>query len=541
MNYIWRATAARRQQRHDDIWFISPLVGWAVNSEGQILHTEDGFQTLPQVQHTAHQDTYLRCMSFTSPTDGWVGSITNAQRLFKTEDGKTWTDINAKLPRLPEAICGICSPSKGVVFASGTQYPSLEAAVMHTTDGGETWESISMADHANLLIDTYFTDDLTGWVVGGKGGTSYSRLKPVIMHTKDGGQTWEDKLQNSGINFPRGEWGWKIQFLTPQIGFVSLENFSAAAILKTADGGQTWRRIEVRDPQGNEDLEGIGFVNETTGWAGGWGPGRPHTGATSGTTDGGATWSDANNVGRFLNRFRFFPGVTTGIAGYASGDTIYQCTVATDGELETARLSVSAVGEPAMPLVYDKLEIAASVPANATQLTITIFNTRQTLVKTITEAPPPAGERSFSWDFKTADGKDTGLGQYIYRVSIDGKLTSGLVERPARATPQDLANQVVKMIQNYAAMAMRAHDRLMLPDASGTPVKLKSLFATPAELMAALVRGGWIIPGAPSRSMFLVAIAGNGGPMDGVLEQADIDLLKDWVTTGAVMPAAGSG
>jgi hypothetical protein len=56
----------------------------------------------------------------------------------------------------------------------------------------------------------------------------------------------------------------------------------------------------------------------------------------------------------------------------------------------------------------------------------------------------------------------------------------------------------------------------MLPDATGTPVKLKSLFAMPPELMAALVRGGWIIPGAPSRSMFLVAIIGTG-PMRGIL------------------------
>ena len=42
-----------------------------------------------------------------------------------------------------------------------------------------------------------------------------TRLKPVIMHTTDGGETWEDKLHDSGIDFPRGEWGWKIQFLTP--------------------------------------------------------------------------------------------------------------------------------------------------------------------------------------------------------------------------------------------------------------------------------------------------------------------------------------
>ena len=56
-------------------------------------------------------------------------------------------------------------------------------------------------------------------------------------------------MQNSGINFPSGEWGWKIQFFNPRLGFVSLENDSAAAILKTIDGGQTWKRIEVTDPQ----------------------------------------------------------------------------------------------------------------------------------------------------------------------------------------------------------------------------------------------------------------------------------------------------
>ena len=77
----------------------------------------------------------------------------------------------------------------------------------------------------------------------------------------------------------------------------------------------------------------------------------------------------------------------------------------------------------------------------------------------------------------------------------------------------------------------------MLPDATGTPVTLKSLFHKPAELMAALVRGGWVIPGELDRSMFLVAIIGTG-PMKGRLSAADIQLLTDWVDAGAVIPAA---
>ena len=110
--------------------------------------------------------------------------------------------------------------------------------------------------------------------------------------------------------------------------------------------------------------------------------------------------------------------------------------------------------------------------------------------------------------------------------------------RAAAATeaPEDLPNQVIEMITRMAGIALRAHDELMLPDATGTPVTLKSLFHAPSDLMAALVRGGWVIPGAADRSMFLTAIIGTG-PMKGRLSAADVQLLTNWVNAGAVIPA----
>ena len=48
---VWRKTNAPiATSRTDDIWFVSPDEGWAVNSNGQIIKTEDGGRSWTQ-QH----------------------------------------------------------------------------------------------------------------------------------------------------------------------------------------------------------------------------------------------------------------------------------------------------------------------------------------------------------------------------------------------------------------------------------------------------------------------------------------------------------
>ena len=129
--------------------------------------------------------------------------------------------------------------------------PIVPLRMMKTTDGGQTWTAWSMKPWADLLIDCYFTSPTRGWVVGGKTDQptpTRANVKPVVLLTEDGGQTWVNRVANIQSQFPPGEWGWKIQFLNDQIGFVSLENFDAGAILKTTDSGQTWTRHAVNDP-----------------------------------------------------------------------------------------------------------------------------------------------------------------------------------------------------------------------------------------------------------------------------------------------------
>ena len=50
----------------------------------------------------------------------------------------------------------------------------------------------------------------------------------MVLFTEDGGETWVDRVADLQDEFPFGEWGWKIFFVSDQVGFVSLENFCEA-------------------------------------------------------------------------------------------------------------------------------------------------------------------------------------------------------------------------------------------------------------------------------------------------------------------------
>jgi hypothetical protein len=203
--------------------------------------------------------------------------------------------------------------------------------------------SIGEAPHHFESHPCYFNDQNTGWVVGGKLDPScptpppgtpynqYAKLKPVVLKTTDGGRTWVNKA--TGVQgFECGEWGWKIQWLDAMHGFVSLENFTAAAILTTVDGGETWVRRPVADATGkqiNLDLEGVGFITPDSGWVGGWGDNFEGL-KNSATTDGGRTWvaedntpsNPASDPRTRINRYRFLGSPPT--LGYCSGHTVYK-------------------------------------------------------------------------------------------------------------------------------------------------------------------------------------------------------------------------
>lgn len=442
-SFDWRPTNAPvASSRTDDIWFLDPKIGWAVNSNGSIVHTTDGFDSFT----TQHQDippvggepVYFRCLAFATPTRGWAGTLTAGKTLFETKDGKTWTQVTNLPVQPPSAICGMHAVDDQVVYASGTNYPNRPPRMMKSTDGGQTWTAWSMKTWADLLIDCYFTSPTRGWVVGGKTdqpNPNRLNVKPVVLLTEDGGQTWVNRVADIQDQFPLGEWGWKIQFLNDQLGFVSLENFTDAAILKTTNGGQTWKRLKVNDPQGNVNLEGIGFLDDQRGWVGGWGPGgfgspgEPQ-GLSSATLDGGESWQNANEIGLYINRFRFLGNPLQ--VGYASGLTVYKYSSDPALTALTARVRAPRRGQ-----CFDSLEplrasgnaqISVHVPPNAQRLAVWVWDRFGELVRTLAdEASPAAGTRVLEWDRKDNSGTPLSPGFFIWRVMVDSASESRLV------------------------------------------------------------------------------------------------------------------
>ena len=423
----WRPTnAPPASSRTDDIWFVDPETGWAVNSNGQILKTEDGGASW---EEQFQSGAYLRSVGFANACSGWVGTLSAATRMFHTRDGgANWLEVG-NLPSEPSAICGLSVVSESVIYASGTNFPNRPPAVVKSVDGGVSWLGIDMTPHANLLVDCFFTSPDCGWVVGGKAevpNPQRSDIKPVVLFTKDGGQSWENRVADLQNEFPLGEWGWKIQFISDSIGFVSLENFTQGAILVTRDGGASWVRKVINDPQRNANLEGVGFVDQNHGWVGGWGDATFQGGFSSETFDGGGNWIDANQIGRFINRFRFFGDPVS--VGYASGKTVYKYSAQPVSLPALEAAAPAALLEAVEPARLDgPVEIVYNVPAGSDRVTVQIWDRFGEEIRWQDWSGPESGKATFVWDRRDVSGQLVAAGIYICRVTIDGKAESCVI------------------------------------------------------------------------------------------------------------------
>jgi photosystem II stability/assembly factor-like uncharacterized protein len=463
-DWKWVATnSPTATSRTDDIWFFDEKKGWLVNSNGDVSQTLDGGDTWTQkkfIDPGTPGFPYLRCMGWANEKIGWVGAVTtfldptNPKDFLQvllhrtTDGGTTWSNISNMPDSSPAGICGMSVVNEKVIYGAGTNDPNLPGpGLVKSTDGGVTWTHTDLKQHADNLIDVRFIDENTGWIVGGKKDPAcppnkkgyetypqYAQLKPVVLKTTDGGATWVNKAADVG-GFDCGEWGWKIQWLDAKVGFVSLENFTTAAILKTTDGGETWVRLPIADSSGkviNTDLEGVGFISAESGWVGGWGDNFEGL-FNSMSVDGGKTWTAQDNTPGNpateqrikINRYRFFGDPIS--VGYCSGAQVYKGSAAAPATLSAAA-KVAAPQPAGLALSHTayvsrrSVEISYVLPQDAQRVFVGIWNHFAFLVKILVNGESQkAGRHTVIWDGTDNAGRPLGGGVYICRMSVDGR------------------------------------------------------------------------------------------------------------------------
>lgn len=231
--------------------FVNSQEGWVVGDEGTILHTTSGGNTW--VRQKSGTESSLKDVQFIDAQEGWiVGDIYLPEQktwegiiLHTVNSGKKWETVE----NVPVNLWWLSD----VHFVDAqTGWIVGLATILHTDDGGKSWQEQRSADIDSRLVAVYFLDSLTGWMI-----SWYD-----IAHTVDGGHTW--KVQYNTGKETRLK---TLYFASRQEGWaVGQRGTTLNTILHTTDGGQTWSYQQSLGHHGAE-LRSICYGGKNTLWA----------------------------------------------------------------------------------------------------------------------------------------------------------------------------------------------------------------------------------------------------------------------------------
>ena len=181
---------------------------------------------------------------------------------------------------------GVSAVSERVAWASGAG-----STVLHTLDGGETWQKLHVTDDALDFRDVDAVDAETAYALSIGNGPS-SR----IYKTVDAGETWSLQFKNDDEKAFLDA----MSFWDAKHGIVFGDSVDKQFyILTTPDGGGTWSRVPSANLPPAQPNEGafaasgtnIAVIGKSHAWIG---TGAAAKSRVLHTSDGGRTWQVAD-------------------------------------------------------------------------------------------------------------------------------------------------------------------------------------------------------------------------------------------------------
>ncbi len=415
------------------VYFIDTIKGWVVGDRGIIKHSPASSNTW-ESQSGINTYVPLYDVYFIDQNHGWAVGFAGApvggcHYMYTHDGGDNWEELSyvAELGR-PRSIF-FSDINNGWVAGQGG-YP-LEGRIIHTSDGGTTWE-LQFNLLNNTLYDIYFIDQNNGWAVGENGtvfhfnGTVWSEqssnsstdLKSVyfidasngwsignegiILHTSDGGINWATQTSGTTIDLK------DVMFIDSYNGWIaggySIYSIGTEAIiLHTNNGGATW---ETQLADTSFQLTGIAFTDAQTGWAVG-------SGLIYRTTNGGDIWEVQNSgIDHYGSSIHFINNNIGWIAG-GCGNILH-----TDNGGNTQ------IPKSQKPMAKDCLHIYPNPFSNQTTIEFTLSNTDFVTIsiyeitgkrlKTILSKKLSKGNHKINWNAE-------GLNEGIYFIRLETK------------------------------------------------------------------------------------------------------------------------
>lgn len=312
--------------KQDDICFINENEGWYVNGYGSIYHTKNGGETWEK--QVEKKGTFFRCIAFVDSLRGFAGTVgtdyfpnvSDTIPLYGTTDGgKTWNPVAYTGPYV-KGLCAIDIVREQYINRGKTDYRIHIFAVgrvgspanrMVSHDGGLSWQSASMNGDCKMLFDIKMFDKNNG-IVCAASNEDIEKSNALILKTADGGITWKNVYQSTRPF----EGTWKASFPSDKVGYVTIQSYNPDTtvrrqrVAKTTDGGNAWQEINLVEDASAREF-GIGFLDENHGFVGTMNSGYE-------TKDGGKTWL-AVDMGKACNKIRIYTGANGKKYGYAIG------------------------------------------------------------------------------------------------------------------------------------------------------------------------------------------------------------------------------
>jgi photosystem II stability/assembly factor-like uncharacterized protein len=233
----WKSQRAGTSAALNAVAFVGPRTGWVVGASGVIRRTTDG--GAHWLRQRSGTNLALYAVAFADSRHGWV--VGDRGLILRTVNGgKTWT--KRQVGNRSDPLRSVACAGLRRAWAAGDSN-----LMVRTVDGGVTWKTVRTGLYwENDLCDVTFTSATAGWLLANYSNTE--EPAGTLLRTTDGGRRWRRQtwagLGSSVSRFQEAAFGAGGSFGVVTGARLDPDTLDETpVVLRSRDGGETWTDV----------------------------------------------------------------------------------------------------------------------------------------------------------------------------------------------------------------------------------------------------------------------------------------------------------